>query len=383
MSRIVHVITGLNNGGAEAVLYRLCAHDTTHRHYVISMMNEGRYGQPLQEAGIEVYCLNMPQGRITLGGLIKLRRLLKQLQPDLVQTWMYHADLIGGLMARWVGIQRVYWNVRHTTFESGKSKRTTVWVAKACAALSSWLPEKIIYCAHQARQTHEAMGYAVDKGVVVPNGYDLTRFIASDALRTATREALELHPSVPVLGMVGRFNPQKDHENLIRALGQLKQRGYGFNCLLIGPDLDQDNARLNEWLQTYDIAEQTRLLGQRNDIAELMNALDLHILSSAFGEAFPNVVAEAMACGTPCVVTRVGDAALIVGETGWVIEPHDSDALAQTLMRALDERCLSVAEWKARQQACRQRIVDLFSLQSMIKHYDQAWFPLTQIEESA
>jgi glycosyltransferase involved in cell wall biosynthesis len=368
------VITGLNNGGAEAVLYRLCAQDKSLRHSVISMMDAGRYGAPLEEAGVTVFCLNMPQGRITLRGLLRLRRLLKQLQPDLVQTWMYHADLIGGLMARWLGIKRVYWNVRHTTFEAGKSKRTTVWVAKLCARLSPYIAQKIVYCAYQAKQTHEAMGYASDRGVVIANGYDLTRFVGDDAWRERTREALHLHPSVPVLGMVGRFNPQKDHLNLIRALAQVKQRGYGFNVLLIGPGLDQDNGTLVGWLKQYDLAENVVLLGQRTDIAELMNALDLHILSSAFGEAFPNVVAEAMACGTPCVVTRVGDAALIVDQTGWVVAPKDFGELAKAVMCALDERCLSVAQWREREQACRQRIVDCFSLESMIRNYHQAWF---------
>ncbi|MDY0136696.1 MAG: glycosyltransferase [Thiomicrospira sp.] len=383
MSHVVHVITGLNNGGAEAVLYRLCAHDKTHRHSVISMMDAGRYGAPLEEVGVAVFCLNMPQGRITFSGLLRLRRLLKQLQPDLVQTWMYHADLIGGLMARWLGIKRVYWNVRHTTFEAGKSKRTTIWVAKACAALSSWLPEKIIYCAHQAKQTHEVMGYVSDKGVVIANGYDLTRFVVDKTLREQLRETLHLHPSVPVLGMVGRFNPQKDHLNLIRALAQVKQQGYGFHTLLIGPGVDQDNRTLMDWLKQYDLVDGVTLLGQRADIAALMNALDLHILSSAFGEAFPNVVAEAMACGTPCVVTRVGDAALIVDQTGWVVAPNDFGALAKAIMYALDERCLSVAQWRERELACRQRIVDCFSLASMIRDYHQVWFAGLPEQEKA
>ena len=139
---IVHIITGLSDGGAEAVLYRLCTNDSNAKHTVISLMGMGKYGSLLEQAGIEVYCLNMPAGRVTISGLRRLYSLLKQLKPDAVQTWMYHADLIGGVAARMAGIKNVYWNIRHTTLEKGKSKKSTIYIAKICAFLSRWVPKK-------------------------------------------------------------------------------------------------------------------------------------------------------------------------------------------------------------------------------------------------
>jgi Glycosyltransferase len=116
------------------------------------------------------------------------------------------------------------------------------------------------------------------------------------------------------------------------------------------------------------------LLGQRTDIATIMNSLDVHILSSSFGEGFPNVVAEAMACGTPCITTDVGDAAIIVGDTGWVVPPKDSQALANAMLEAMEEKQNNPQAWKARKQACRERIVNNFSIEKMVDSYHQVWF---------
>ena len=169
--KVCHIITGLNNGGAEGVLFRLCAFDASNTHIVISLMDEGKYGPLLRDAGITVYSLNMRAGKVSLGGLIKLYKLLRLLRPDVVQTWMYHADLIGGLVAKVAGVKSVFWNVRHSTLEPGKSKRSTILVAKTSAYLSSWVPNRIVYCAHSAQAVHEAIGYKVGKAVVIANGY--------------------------------------------------------------------------------------------------------------------------------------------------------------------------------------------------------------------
>jgi len=378
---IFHIITGLNDGGAEAVLFRLCTHDQDNQHTVISLMDEGKYGPLLRERGIIVHCLGMPQGRVTPGGLLRLWGLLRRLRPEVVQTWMYHADLVGGLVARLAGVRHVCWGIRHTTLEPGSSKQSTIMVAKLCAKLSHWVPRRIVCCAQKAAEVHQAVGYAAEKCVVIPNGYDLTQFAPDQASGRRVREEWGIAPSTPLLGMVGRFDPHKDHGNLIQALGLLKQQGLEFRCALVGNGLVSANDELGGWLRRHDVLDRVLLVGRRNDIPAVMNALDLHVLSSA-GEAFPNVLAEAMACGTPCVTTDVGDAAVIVGDTGWVVPPRNPQALAQAMVQAFTARQESTS-WQARRQAARERVADKFSIERMVRAYRQVWQKAAIKQESS
>jgi glycosyltransferase involved in cell wall biosynthesis len=186
------------------------------------------------------------------------------------------------------------------------------------------------------------------------------------------RRELGLDADAAVLGMVARYHPQKDHGNLLDALSILAERHPAFTCVLAGTGLEAANAELTAAVARRGLIDKVRLLGPRQDIPAVMNALDLHVLSSAYLEAFPNVVAEAMACGTPCVATDVGDARRIIDTTGWIVPPGDSRALAQAIEAALTA-CKDEAAWCDRQRACRTRIVENFSLDRMIGSYEAAW----------
>lgn len=368
--KTVHVISGLNDGGAEAVLYRLCVNDKTIKHHVVSMMDEGKYGLLLREAGVTVFCMNMPRGQVTFGGLWQLWRLLRQIRPQVVQTWMYHADLVGGVVARFAGVRQVFWGIRHSTLDIEKSRRSTIWVAKLCARISSRVPSTIICCAQKALEVHRDLGYAADKLRVIPNGYDLVRFGIDREARVRLRAEWNVGDRW-LIGMIGRFDPLKDHKNLLDALAIIKLHGVDFCCVLVGHGLDQRNMQLVAWLAEHNLTSEVRLLGQRVDIPYVMNALDIHVLSSS-SEAFPNVVAEAMACGTPVVVTDVGDAALIVGETGWIVPSKDPKALADALLQSRSAM-LDKSAWQARCIAARQRMEDHFNLGRMVENYHLAW----------
>lgn len=367
---ILHVTTGLGDGGAEAVLYRLCTHDREHRHTVISLMDKGKYGPLLEQAGIPVHCLYLPRGRLRLTALIRLFKLLRELQPDVVQTWMYHGDFIGGVMARLAGVRNVVWGIHNTTLEPGKSKWTTIIIARVSAWLSHWIPKRIAVCAQRAVEVHRSLGYDAVRMRVIPNGYSLSRFKPDGLAGMGVRDEWEISAEMPLLGMVARFDPQKDHENLLEALTLLRQRGMDFRCVLIGAGVDSDNERLINLISSRGLQQHIKLIGQRNDIPAVMNALDVHVLSSA-AEAFPNVLAEAMACGTPCVTTDVGDAAVIVGDTGWVVQPRDASALADGIQAAL--RDWKGIEWSDRRNAARERIKSCFGVERMVDAYSQLW----------
>ena len=365
--RVTHVITGLGDGGAEAALFRLVLADKQNVHSVISLMSEGKYGADLLNAGIPVECLDMKRGRMRLRDFWGLRRIIKDLRPDLVQTWMYHADLFGGLAARLAGVRSVVWGIRHTDLTKQNSSRGTRLIKGGSARVSKRIPSKIIACAERAREVHVRAGYDAARMEVVPNGYDIDQFRVDAELRVAVRDEFGVRAQELCLGMVGRYHSNKDHANLLAALGRLAREGLDFTVILVGTGLTEDNAELMLILQAEGIAARTIMAGPRRDIPAIMNALDLHVLSSNT-EGFPNVLCEAMACGTPCVATDVGDAAHIVGSTGTVCPPRDAEALAAAIRKALP----LVQNAKAALNA-RGRIETNFTIEAMVKGFRTVW----------
>ena len=375
--KILHIITGLRNGGAEAVLFRLATEDRqVNQHFVISLMDRGIYGERLEQNGCTVRCLDLPRGKLTLHALLKLYRHIKAIRPDVVQSWMYHADLVGGLVARLAGIKSICWGIRNCPdlkhLKQGENKSFPVNIIKLCAWLSSYIPSRIVCCSAKAVSLHETIGYAREKITVIPNGYALDRYRPDPSTRASIRETLGLEPDELVFGMVARFHPQKDHRNLIQALKILTARGRKFIALLIGDDINPDNAQLMCWIREAGLEANIRLLGPRSDVPSIMNALDVHVLSS-YREGFPNVLAEAMSCGTPCVATDAGDAGLIVGTTGWIVEHSNAEALANALETASAECIGNRDKWNTRRALCRQRIVENFTLEKMVLSFRKVW----------
>jgi glycosyltransferase involved in cell wall biosynthesis len=367
---VLHIITGLGDGGAESVLCRLCSHDLGTRHFVVSLGGAGKYGPLLVDAGVPVTCLDMPRGRVTLGGLLSLWRTVRQHRPDAVQTWMYHANLLGGIVAYTAGRRNICWGIRQSGLRAGAVSRRTRLVDWLSARLSRWLPRRIVCCAESALLAHAEAGYDRARMVVIPNGYNLSGFRPDPPARAALRNELGLAQSEPVSGFVARFHPFKDHANLLRALALLRKSAVAPTCLLVGTGMDHENAELAEIIGRLGLSEQVRLLGARSDIPAVMNALDVHVMSSE-NEGFPNVLAEAMACGTPCVSTDVGDAAQILGGTGRLVPPRDPAALAEAIGQMLGER--ADAGWTMRQGAARRHILENFSMERMLASYHRTW----------
>jgi glycosyltransferase involved in cell wall biosynthesis len=370
--RILHIINSLGDGGAEAVLYRLCLFDKENEHIVISLKNQEKYEPLLRKIGVDVYNVNFSNLIIKFIGIYKLATLIRRLNPDVVQTWMVHANFLGGLAAKLVGIKNIFWGIHHTTLLKNKTKKSTLLISSINAFLSNYVPKKIIYCAEKSREIQESIGFDKNRGLVVYNGYDVNNFSQNKALKSILKEEMSISSNSFIIGYVGRYHPQKDINNLIKSLALLDQE-LSFSALIVGKNLDYNNKELVSMVNKNKLNDLVYLVGQKDDIPKFMNGIDLFVLSSRFGEAFPNVLNEAMACGTPCVTTDVGDSAVIVGKTGWVVPPNDPDALAGAVTLAINEKKLDHTSWSQRELDCRQRIVKNFSLETMVKNYLNAW----------
>ena len=365
--KILHLITGLNTGGAEISLYRLLGHMDNSRfeNRVISLIPVGEIGDKIRTLGISVTSLGIRPGQFSLTALRSLVHEMIRDRPDILQTWMYHADLAGGLAAHRAGSPPVVWGLHNTIAGHGALKPATYAIARVNALLSRFLPIKIVCCAEAARRTHANLGYLEKKMVVIPNGIDPLIFHFDKEARLTMRRELGIDDHSLVVGLCARFDAQKDHANFVQAARILHHRMPSIQFLLWGKDIDQNNNVLGGWLREAGIEGSVHLLGLRNDSPRLFSILDLACLSS-FSEAFPVSIGEAMACEIPCVVTDAGDSALLVGDSGLVVPRRDPEALAAAWVDLLS---ISSEERQIRGKKARQRILDHYSLEKMVSAY--------------
>jgi glycosyltransferase involved in cell wall biosynthesis len=219
------------------------------------------------------------------------------------------------------------------------------------------------------------MGFDESKMSVIENGFDLSRFVPDRTSTEDVRKELGLPADGSLIGMAARYHPQKDHANFVRAASILAWKRQDVDFLLWGNNVDDSNLDLAGLVQSVDLQDHVHMLGLRMDGQRLFSALDIATLSSAYGEAFPQVIGEAMAWGVPCVVTDVGDSARIVENTGRVIPPRDPQALAKAWDELLS---MPEAERTGLGLSARERIKNLFSLETATKKYSQIYLALSR-----
>ena len=369
---IVHIIIDLQTGGAELMMKRLIeSHlgNDSYRHRVISLRSLGTVGPAMEARGIEVEALGL-SGPFGLPKVLRrLSRRIRELRPDIIQTWMYHADLIGGLAARRAGVRRIAWGVRIADIspEMGVSRATT-WVRRACAILSSRIPQRIIYVGNSARTIHERLGYDPEKSVFIPNGYSIPD-LPTAANRARKREEWHVPVGALIIGRAGRFSPQQDHRGVGAAAARVAAANPSAYFVMMGRGNDAGNPELSGWIRESGFSDRFRLLGERTDVLECLGALDVFCLHS-IGEGFPNVLAEAMSVARPSVTTCVGDSAELLGDAGLTVPPADPAALAEAL------KCLALLrkdEREAMGAKGRARIVSEFSMDAIRRRYERLY----------
>lgn len=380
--KILHVITGLDVGGAETALRRLVTTMDAVRFLprVVSLIEPGEVGRGLARDGVRVDSLGMRRGVPSPAGLVRLAGMLRSWRPDLIQTWLYHADLLG-LAARGLAFPlgngpRLAWNIRCAFMDLAQYRRTTGLTLKTCAALSR-LPDAVVTNSGAARDFHLGLGYAPRRFEVIPNGFDADRFRPDAEARRAVRASLGLDDSALVYGLAARLDPMKDHRTFLRGASLVAAAVPEAVFVLVGRGAQADNATLAGWLAEAGLApERVRLLGERTDMERVMASFDV-LVSSSVGESFPNVVGEAMACGVPCVVTDVGDSASLVAATGLVVPPGDAAGLGRAM---LDMAVLGAAGRATLGRAARSRVMAGFSLASAAQRYESLYADLCRGE---
>lgn len=357
--RTAHVITGLGVGGAEMMLYRLLAHGGPSVAPRVAALAGGPLAEKIRALGVPVDVFADPFAAFRLAGLLRREKV------DVVQTWMYHADLIGGLAGRLAGVP-VVWGLHNSTLTPEASRRSTRALVALLAALSRWWPARILSCSEAARRVHAEKGYDAARMTVVPNGFDLRLFRPDAAARERVRREWGQPEDRLLVGHAARFHPQKDHATFLAAAARVAERRPEARFVLCGEGVSAENAPLAALARAAGVLDRCLFLGLR-DTATVMPALDVLVSSSCSGEAFPLVVGEAMACGVPCAVTDVGDSALMVGDMGRVAPPADPAALAAAVDGLL---ALPAAARRDLGAAARRRVSDNYEIGRVAAMYE-------------
>ena len=334
---------------------------------VVSLTDVGPIGDKIRALGIPVEALRMRHGIADPTAIVRLARRLRVMRAQVVQTWMHHADLLGSLGARLGGDPPVAWGLRLTEIHPDALKRTTAFSLRLLARMSARWPEKIVCCSEATRVTHTRLGYATRNMIVIPNGFDLSEFRPDADARLQIRDELGIGAGL-LVGVVGRFDPHKDLRSFVSMAGSIASTRDDVRFLGCGAGISEENEVLMGWINDAGLEDRFHLLGPRRDMPRVMAALDVFV-SSSVSEGFPNVVGEAMAAEVPCVVTDVGDSALIVGDSGRVVPSEDHKALARECLDLLDDDGLRGRLGVA----ARQRIAERFSLPEITKRYENLY----------
>jgi glycosyltransferase involved in cell wall biosynthesis len=377
-TRVMHLITGTNVGGAETMLVNLLSQMDKRRfsNIVYSMLKPGPAADEIRSMGIEVKTLSMSQGHANPLAIFRLTRGIRKWRPDVLQTWMYHANLLGGLAGLICGVP-VAWGIHHGNLDRSANHRMTIGVAKICGLMSRWVPGRIVCCAQSSRTIHEKIGYSTSKMTVIPNGFDVAKFRPLPESRRLCADLFAIPSDVHVISLIARFDPQKDHATFIAAAKLCRLSFPDARYVLCGNRIDHANDELMDLIRAAKIEDRVMLLGRRepNEIALIMSRSSV-VTSSSWGEAFPMVIGEAMACGTVCVVTDIGDSAYLVGDTGVVVPPRVPEALAAGWIRVLS---MGQPARIAAGQAARQRISAKFGLASVAFRYQNLYLELAEL----
>jgi len=367
--KVIHIINSLGQGGAEHSLLRLVKNSRDKNQYqIISLMKEDFFSKEFEDIGVKVHYMNMKRGLRLFIPFIKIFRIIARYEPDIVQSWMYHSNIILALLSPFLRC-KIFWNLRSGSIDHAESSTSTIYALRLSAIITKILNLNIISCSKKGIEWHKEYGFR-GNFFYIPNAVDECFFDHDKG----SLEKAEENKYIFMVSCVGRYAKQKNHILILDAISILIKEFKDIRISFIGKNMDKNNQELSKHINSRDLSSFCFLQGPKNGLKEIYGNSDVHVLSSSFGEGFPNVVAESMALGIPNIVTNIGDSGLIVGKTGWVISGKaDAYQLASKIKEAYIEWKYSKNSWKSRQTQCISRVRKKYRLSVTISKYEEVW----------
>lgn len=364
---ILFLIRSLDCGGAERQLVVLARalHQRGHKVSVAVCYSGGPLEVDLKEASVRMISLNKRGRWDMLGFLVRLIRTVRTERPDLL--YAYIVDLMTVVVQPFLRSMKTVWSIRSSNMDLSRYD----WLCGASHTLSCWFsrsPDLIISNSYAGRRVYVEDGYPADRTIVIPNGIDINRFCPNVGARERIRAQWGVREDEPLIGLVGRLDPMKDHETFMQAAVLLLQERTQVRFVCVGDGPSQYRASLQSRADALGLSDRMMWVGIQSQMPHIYNALDLLVNSSSYGEGFANVLGEAMACGVRCVATDVGDSGLVIGDTGQLVPHKDPAALKTAMLRVLDRKP-AAAE-------IRRRIVEHFSVDTLVRTTEQVLLTL-------
>jgi len=353
------------------MLYKLLSRMRKDRfeNIVFTLKEKGELSEDFESQSIRVYNVGGMGVILRISVLIRSLKILREINPDIIQGWLVHGSFVAQIASIFLPYRLpTLWNIRYTALPKPETKNSTLLIIKLLSLLS-FLPRKIIYNSKAGANDHIRMGYRRDKNCIIPNGFDTKLFSPSVKNRRSVRLELNIPEEAILIGLIGRFDPLKDHNCFLKAGAKLLSNKREVYFLLAGREVDLQNRHLMQLIEKLGISGKVFLLGERRDIPRITAALDIAACSS-ISEGFPNVIGEAMSCGIPCVVTDVGDSAWIVGDSGIVVPPCNHEALCEAWQKIIE---LGSVKRQILGEKARERIKNHFSIQMIVQKYEQLY----------
>lgn len=368
MTSILHIINGLEMGGAERSLLRRVQQETGRysRVNVVSIRDPGHFSAEIDNDVDDLRHLGITSPDKLMLLPRRLKSVVKEFSPDLIHGWQYYGSLAATLAHRFASSGTpCIWNIRHSLYDLKLESRRIRAAVRLCRA-TSWVPHAVVYNSNSAHRQHLAYGFKARATQVIPNGFDCIEWAPDSAVRVSARQRLNIQNDDLVIGHVARFHPMKNHAGFIEAALQVLRKFPEALFVMVGRDITFENRTLRSMIPS-EYVDRFRLVGACDDVAGVMQAFDAFCLSSAWGEGCPNVLGEAMAIGLPCVATDVGDSRALVGDTGVIARSSASSMLA----RAISElSALTRVERQRLGAAARERVCRYYSAGRCMGAYD-------------
>lgn len=369
--RLLLLARSLDRGGAQRQLVTLaCGLRARGWDVSVARFYAGdRWEEELRRADVTLHDLRKYGRWDVLAFLFQLGRLLRKERPTILHGYLSTPNLLTILLRPLLPGTRIVWGIRSSNMDLSRYD----WLARLTFFLTckiARLADLIIVNSHAGKDYHIAHGYPEHKMLVIPNGIDTERFRFDAAGRQRLRAEWDVPTKSVLIGLVGRLDPMKDHPTFLRAAALLTQEDTRCRFVCVGDGPPEYANELRREAQAWGLTDWLVWAGGRNDMAAVYSAFDV-ACSSSFGEGFPNVVAEAMACGRPCVVTDVGDSATIVGNAGLIVPPRDPAALASALTMMLS---MSLKERNELGTRALQCITNRFSKDQLLDATERGLF---------